>query len=79
MQIADSKWLIVKDIPIDKGQSTIKEGGIITFSHGVCYLNGGMLPLEYQEDFSNLVMTDAQHRYIRPYNDIVGKSIIKGK
>ncbi len=35
-----------------------------------------MLDLGYQQDFKNLVMSDKKHEYVRPYNDITGKSII---
>ena len=77
--IADSKWLIVQDIPINRGQSVIKSGGVVTVSNHVIYLNGGMLDLGYQEDFANLITSDKKHKFIRPYNDITGKSIIGGK
>lgn len=77
--IVDSKWLIVKDIPINRGQSVIKAGGVITVSNRVVYLDGGMLDLGYQQDFTNLIMSDKKHEYVRPYNDITGKSIIGGK
>ena len=77
--VADSRWLIVKDIPINKGQSVIKAGGVIDFQNHVVYLNGGMLDLGYQQDFTNLVMSDKKHEYVRPYNDITGKSIIGDK
>ena len=77
--IADSKWLIVKDIPINRGQSSIKAGGVITVSHHVIYLDGGMLDLGYQEDFKQLILTDKKHEYIRPYNDIVGQRLVGGK
>ena len=76
MVIKDSKWLIVKDIPINRGADKIKAGGVITVSHGTIYLNGGMLPLDYQQDFKELIMNDNEHKYVRPYNDIVGKPII---
>lgn len=74
--IADSKWLIVQDIPINRGQSVIKSGGVVTVSNHVIYLDGGMLDLGYQEDFANLIISDKKHEYVRPYNDITGKSII---
>lgn len=77
-EIADSKWLIVQDIPINKGQSVIKAGGIVTVSNHTIFLNGGMLDLGYQQDFKNLIMSDKDHKYIRPYNDIVGKRLVGG-
>ena len=75
-EVADSRWLIVKDIPINRGQSVIKKGGVIDFRNHVVYLDGGMLDLGFQQDFKNLVMSDKKHKYVRPYNDITGKSII---
>ena len=74
--IPDSRWLIVKDIPINRGQSVIKAGGVVDVRHQTVYLNSGMLDLSYQEDFRNLIVNDKEHKYLRPYNDIVGKSII---
>ena len=77
-EIEDSKWLIVQDIPINKGQSSIKKGSVVTISNHVVYLDGGMLDLGYQQDFKNLIMSDKDHKYIRPYNDVVGKRLVGG-
>ena len=75
-EIADSRWLIVKDIPINRVKKIIKKGGVIDFRNHAVYLDGGMLDLSYQQDFKNLVIKDKKHEYVRPYNDITGKSII---
>ena len=45
---------VVKEIPIVGGKS-IKEGTDIYLMHGVFYLDGGMLPKDYQEDFRMLL------------------------
>ena len=57
----------------------MKSQEMVKNSNHVIYLNGGMLNLGYQEDFANLITSDKKHKFIRPYNDITGKSIIGGK
>ena len=48
---------IVKDIPL-KGGGKISRGQQLTKTHGVIYLNGGMLPIDYQKDFNGLVYAE---------------------
>lgn len=50
----DKEYQIVKDIPINGGKA-IEKGSMVTRTHGVYYLNGGMLPQDYQEDFDMLI------------------------
>lgn len=48
---------IVKNIPL-KGCGMISAGQQLTKTHGVFYLNGGMLPPDYQADFRGLVYAE---------------------
>ena len=48
---------IVKDIPL-KGGGKISKGQKLYKTHGVFYLNGGMLPKQYQQDFDGLVRAE---------------------
>lgn len=48
---------IVKDIPLKSG-GKISKGQKLTKTHGVFYLNGGMLPIDYQKDFNGLVYAE---------------------
>lgn len=77
--IREGKYAVVKDIPLDKeGNHAIKAGNEISLTNGVFYLNGGMLPPDYQEDFRNLLIIEATKgwRYLVPDNPVIGKSII---
>lgn len=58
---------IVRNIPL-KGGGMIAAGQQVTKTHGVFYLNGGMLPREYQEDFRGLVYAEENTgwNYLRP-------------
>lgn len=53
----NKEYEIVKAIPL-KGGSTIQAGHILNKTHGVFYLDGGMLPQSYQEDFRQLVFAE---------------------
>ena len=48
---------IVKNIPLKSGAS-IHAGGKLQKTHGVYYLNGGLLPPDYQKDFDGLVYAE---------------------
>ena len=48
---------IVKNIPLKSG-GFIQAGNKLQKAHGVYYLNGGMLPLDYQKDFDGLVYAE---------------------
>lgn len=48
---------IVKGIPL-KGGGFIGAGNKLTKTHGVFYLNGGMLPSDYQKDFKELLFAE---------------------
>lgn len=48
---------IVKNIPL-KGGAQINAGSMLTKTHGVFYLDGGLLPKDYQEDFRQLVFAE---------------------
>lgn len=53
----DKEYEVIKSIPINGGKA-IEKGTSITRSHGVYYMNGGMLPKDYQEDFDALIETE---------------------
>jgi uncharacterized Zn ribbon protein len=63
----DKMYEVVKDIPLTGG-SSIKKGTSIYNIHGVYYMDGGMLPEAYQEDFDMLIIEEATHgwNYIVP-------------
>lgn len=63
----DKVFDIVKTIPLKDGGS-IPAGGKLTRTHGVYYLNGGMLPKEYQQDFDGLVKFEEKSgwKYLAP-------------
>lgn len=73
----DGRYIVVKPIPL-AGGSSIKVNTEIDRTHGNFYMDGGLLPLDYQEDFTKLVEHESKHgwKYLRPNNPIVGKSII---
>ena len=48
---------IVKNIPLKTG-GTIKAGHNLQKTHGVYYLDGMMLPPDYQKDFDGLVYAE---------------------
>lgn len=50
----DKEYQIMKSIPLGNGKE-ISKGTMITRTHGVYYMNGGMLPQDFQEDFDMLI------------------------
>lgn len=50
----DSKFVIIKAIPLGGGKE-IPVNTTIYRTHGVYYMDGGLLPEDYQEDFRRLV------------------------
>ena len=48
---------IVKNIPLRNG-GDIKAGSKLYKTHGVYYMDGGMLPSDYQEDFDGIVKAE---------------------
>lgn len=73
----DKKYRVVKPIPLFNG-STIPVNSAIYEIHGNYYMDGGLLPESYQEDFHNLIKHESQNgwKYLRPDNPVVGKPII---
>jgi hypothetical protein len=53
----DKKYLVIKPIPLYGGK-TIPVNTVIYRTHGVYYMDGGLLPKDYQEDFENLILTE---------------------
>jgi hypothetical protein len=76
----DGKFVVVKPIPLAEGKS-IRINTEIDRIHGNFYMDGGLLPLDYQQDFAKLVEHEMRTgwKYLRPNNPIVGKSIIGNK
>lgn len=77
--LKDAKFVVATSIPLDKdGNHSIPKGTEITITHGCFYMNGGLLPKDYQEDFEMLVNREMKTgwKYLLPDNPIVGKSII---
>jgi len=50
----DKEYTILKAIPLGNGKE-IAKGTMITRTHGVYYMNGGLLPQDFQEDFDSLI------------------------
>ena len=50
----DKKYEVIKEIPLNGG-SAIKKGSVVFRTHGVYYLDGGLLPKDYQQDFDALI------------------------
>lgn len=73
----DGKYIVVKPIPLGHGDS-IKVNTDIDRIHGNFYMDGGLLPLDYQHDFEMLLTHELKTgwNYLRPNNPIVGNSII---
>ena len=63
----DKEFIIQKAIPLANGKE-IAKGTLITRTHGVYYMEGGMLPQSFQEDFDNLIEREKEHgwNYIIP-------------
>ena len=76
----DGRFIVVKPIPLGEGK-TIKVNTEIDRIHGNFYMDGGLLPLDYQQDFTKLIEHEMKTgwKYVRPNNTIVGKSIIGNK
>lgn len=63
----DKSYLVNKDIPLADGKK-IAKGTSITRTHGVYYMDGGMLPKDFQEDFDKLIEREEESgwNYIVP-------------
>ena len=73
----DGRFIVVKSIPLGGGDS-IRVNTEIDRIHGNFYMDGGLLPLDFQQDFTKLVEREMKTgwKYLRPNNPVVGKSII---
>lgn len=56
----DKKYILEKDIPLANGKK-IAKGTTITRTHGVYYMEGGLLPEDYQEDFDHLISNEEMY------------------
>ena len=73
----DGRFVVVKPIPLGGGES-IRINTEIDRIHGNFYMDGGLLPLDFQKDFTKLIEKEMKTgwKYLRPNNPVVGKSII---
>lgn len=55
----DAKFKTIKDIPLMNG-NVIKAGSNVYRVHGCYYLETGILPPSYQEDFEQLIEDDSK-------------------
>ena len=64
---ADKRILVIKEIPINGGKN-IPINTSIYRTHGVYYMDGGLLPRDYQEDFDNLISYEEENgwNYLTP-------------
>ena len=78
-EVKEGRYLINKNIPLDpKGEHVIEKGNELYLTAGVFYLNGTLLPKDYQYDFRELLKNETENgwNYVVPANPKVGKSII---
>ena len=63
----DRNFIIEKAIPLANGKE-IAKGTLITRTHGMYYMEGGLLPSDMQEDFDRLIANEAMNgwNYIVP-------------
>lgn len=73
----DGRYIVVKPIPLGGGNS-IRVNTEIDRVHGNFYMDGGLLPLDFQHDFELLLTHELKTgwKYLKPNNPVVGNSII---
>lgn len=69
----NAKFIVVKSIPLrpfygEDGKSEIPVSTVIYRTHGLYYMNGGLLPPSYQKDFDNLIENEEKNgwNYLSP-------------
>jgi len=64
---ADKRFLVIKEIPLYGGKK-IPVNTNIYRTHGVYYMDGGLLPEDFQEDFKNLIEHEEETgwKYLTP-------------
>lgn len=75
----EGKYLIAKDIPLDRrGEKVIKKGIELFYIHGGFYLGNNLVGQDYQEDFRHLLDLETRTgwNYLVPVKTRVGESII---
>lgn len=78
-EVKDGRYLIAKDIPLDKkGETVINKGRELYLTNGVFYLDSVLLDPAYQYDFRELMKKEVKNgwNYIVPANPKMGESII---
>lgn len=68
----DKHFLVIKEIPLYGGRSIAINTNIYR-THGVYYMDGGLLPADYQEDFDNLIEQEEENgwKYLTPITTTV--------
>ena len=68
----DKNFVINKDIPLQGGKK-IAKGTLITRTHGMYYMEGGLLPADFQKDFDTLIENESKSgwNYIVPVKEKV--------
>jgi hypothetical protein len=66
----NGKYQTLKEIPI-KGGKAIPAGTLITVTNGCLYMEGGLLPQDYQADFKDLIDNEevSGWKYIVPFHE----------
>lgn len=67
---ANKRFLVIKEIPLYGGK-TIPVNTNIYRTHGVYYMDGGLLPADFQEDFDDLIEYEEKNgwKYITPVKE----------
>jgi hypothetical protein len=73
----DKRFLVIKEIPI-KGGKNIPVNTSIYRTHDVYYMDGGLLPKDYQEDFDALIEHEENYgwKYLSP---VITKTAFKNE
>ena len=70
----DKRYKVFKEIPL-KGGEVIPINTSVYQIHGNYYMDKGILPPDYQEDFDKLIKREELFgwNYLRPDNPVVGE------
>ena len=73
----DKRFLVIKDIPLYGGKK-ISVNTSIYRTHGVYYMDGGLLPEDYQQDFDSLIENEEKNgwKYLSP---VITKTAFKNE
>jgi len=73
----DKRYIVIRPIKL-YGGGEIPVNSSVYEIHGCFYMDGGLLPKDYQEDFYELIKYEKKHgwHYLKPNDPVVGKSEI---